>query len=337
MSIDDLIRRIDDELLILSEAPNVDRYSWFDFKTALRKLNDKLQNEGYNEYRKRKASEYINVFNDLCQTIVESVSYRTLAYDPQTGVKKIETYTHNSIAHTMKRGDNAYEVMPGLRAYCESLQLPEQHSEHLSETVKIDYLLRKCQVDYSTLEKLFDIDPEIEPVIAQMGFYSHVLSRKDEFERYFDVDINYHNKHRVSFEEYVKQIKAERVIEEGSLPAIYVPTPNNPATLPQVQPVPSELRTPEFEVILQNAIRQGLCTDTYEWRKGTQLAACFAQRTSDKLKLGKGVNSDGSPRISWQPFEKLFGFAPGLLRSNLNDIKKTGTWPSDISLLDSVL
>ncbi len=189
MSIDDLIRRIDDELLILSEAPNVGRYGWFDFKTALRKLNDKLQNDGYNEYRKRKVCEYINVFNDLCQTIVESVSYRTLAYDPKTGIKKIETYTHNSITHTVEREENEHEVMPELRAYCETLQLPEQYSEHLCETAKIDYLLRKCEVDYSALKKLLDIDPEIELVIARMGSSSHVLSHKDEFGSYFDLDI----------------------------------------------------------------------------------------------------------------------------------------------------
>ena len=51
---------------------------------------------------------------------------------------------------------------------------------------------------------------------------------------------------------------------------------------------------------------------------------------SSKLDLGKG------DRISWQPFEILFTIKKGSLRSNLNDIQKTGESPTDIYLVDKV-
>ena len=61
-----------------------------------------------------------------------------------------------------------------------------------------------------------------------------------------------------------------------------------------------------------------------------QLLACFCHDVSQKLTLGKGG------RIAWKPFEELFGIKKGTLRSNYNDIQKTGQNPSDIALVDSV-
>ena len=47
--------------------------------------------------------------------------------------------------------------------------------------------------------------------------------------------------------------------------------------------------------------------------------------------MGKGE------RIAWKPFEALFGIEKGKLRSNYNDIQKTGQNPSDIALVDEAL
>ncbi len=78
-TINDLFDRIDDELIILSEAKQKGEYKWFDFIAALRLLNDKLQSE-VNEYRKRKVSR---LFNDLCHTVVQTCWHRIISYDKE--------------------------------------------------------------------------------------------------------------------------------------------------------------------------------------------------------------------------------------------------------------
>ena len=94
--------------------------------------------------------------------------------------------------------------------------------------------------------------------------------------------------------------------------------------------LPAELNNDDFKKILSKAIEKGLIDDNYKWLKGMQLLACFCHDVSQKLTLGKGG------RIAWKPFEELFGIKKGTLRSNYNDIQKTGQNPSDIALVDSV-
>lgn len=85
--------------------------------------------------------------------------------------------------------------------------------------------------------------------------------------------------------------------------------------------LPPELSTPQASEIFKRAKEEGLIDDEYNWLKGKQFLACFARRMSLALNLGKGLNPDGTPRISWKPFEYLFGYQPGKLRSNYNDVK----------------
>ena len=87
------------------------------------------------------------------------------------------------------------------------------------------------------------------------------------------------------------------------------------------QNLPPELSTPQAAKIFQRAKEEGLINDGYNWLKGKQFLACFARRMSLALNLGKGLNPDGTQRISWKPFEDLFGYQPGKLRSNYNDVK----------------
>ena len=100
--------------------------------------------------------------------------------------------------------------------------------------------------------------------------------------------------------------------------------------------IPEELNTPIAREYLAKAIEKGLCDSNYKWLKGLQLLSCFASEMSLKLKIGKGQNSDGTDRLSWKPFEELFGIEKYKLRNNYNDIKKTGQIPSDINLVDSI-
>lgn len=85
--------------------------------------------------------------------------------------------------------------------------------------------------------------------------------------------------------------------------------------------LPPELSTPQASEIFKRAKDEGLIDDGYNWLKGKQFLACFARRMSLALNLSKGINPDGTPRISWKPFEVLFGYQPGKLRANYNDVK----------------
>lgn len=97
-----------------------------------------------------------------------------------------------------------------------------------------------------------------------------------------------------------------------------------------------KLATPEALKIFEQARELGLIDGDYKWLKGLQLLACFAREMSLKLGLGKGYNSNGTSRISWQPFERLFNISNGKLRANFNDVRKTGQDPSDHTLIDRI-
>lgn len=108
------------------------------------------------------------------------------------------------------------------------------------------------------------------------------------------------------------------------------------ADRPEANRLPDKLATPEALKIFEQARELGLIDGDYKWLKGLQLLACFAREMSLKLGLGKGKNSDGTSRISWQPFERLFNISNGKLRANFNDVRKTGQNPSDHTLIDRI-
>lgn len=100
--------------------------------------------------------------------------------------------------------------------------------------------------------------------------------------------------------------------------------------------LPKELQSDEAKKFFDKAIDLGLMNESYKWERGLQLLACFAREMSLNLNMGKGCNADGTKRISWKPFEILFGIERNKLRLNYNDIQKTGQNPSDIDLIDKV-
>lgn len=108
------------------------------------------------------------------------------------------------------------------------------------------------------------------------------------------------------------------------------------AEQPEPQQVPPKLETKQAKRYFDKAIGLGLMDRNYKWLKGLQMLACFAYSMSIRLELGKGVNGDGRPRISWKPFETLFSVDKGKLRLNYNDIQKTGQQPKESYLIDRV-
>ncbi len=91
---------------------------------------------------------------------------------------------------------------------------------------------------------------------------------------------------------------------------------STPLTLPQ------ELDNDTAKKYFARAIEKGLMNKQYKWLKSQLLLAFFAQEMSLKLGLGKGFTNNKTPRLSWQPFETLFGIEKGHLRQSMNDYKK---------------
>lgn len=152
IKIDDLFARIDDELIILSEAKQKGEYKWFDFIAALRLLNDKLQSEVHHEYRKRKVSRLVNVFNDLCHTVVQTCCHRIISYDKERKILTKEWHIFGAESRVETIEEN---VDPVSQAYYESLKLPEVNLSKLCDVVKISYLLKDCKIDCSNLESIY--------------------------------------------------------------------------------------------------------------------------------------------------------------------------------------
>lgn len=107
-------------------------------------------------------------------------------------------------------------------------------------------------------------------------------------------------------------------------------------TNPEPLSLPDCLNTPEALKYFAQARELGLIDDDYKWLKGLQLLACFAREMSLKLGLGKGINSNGTSRVGWRPFEALFKIKKGKLRQNYNDIQKTGQQPKGYELIDKI-
>lgn len=120
----------------------------------------------------------------------------------------------------------------------------------------------------------------------------------------------------------------------SSLPTTGHNKRGGPHDRPEVSTLPDELATPEALKIFEQARELGLIDKDYRWLYSLQLLACFAREMSLKFNLGKGRNSDGTPRISWQPFERLFKLSNGKLRASYNDIQKTGQQPIGYTLID---
>lgn len=221
-TIDDLFNRIDDELIILSEAHQNGRYEWYDFVAALRLLNDRLKNENYNEYRTRKVSKLVNVFNDLCHTVVQSFSCRTLSYDKE---RKIATTEWHVLGKESRTEIIEQTVISDLEEHYESLSLPETefHSGDRLQVVKIQYLLRGCNEDSSQLESIYYPRLHKNDALSEISWGSWAVKhfylldkQRDDFNTIFNIDSNVLYKNRMTFEEYITELTAERNILSGS-------------------------------------------------------------------------------------------------------------------------
>lgn len=102
----------------------------------------------------------------------------------------------------------------------------------------------------------------------------------------------------------------------------------------RLKEMPRVLDTEPARKYFARAVEAGLMNDDYKWQKTKSLLAVFCSKMSDKLDLGKAMDTNGVKRISWKPFEMLFEVTG--LGGNLNDIKKTGQQPKGIEIVNGI-
>lgn len=216
-TVDALIEKIDNELIILHDAPNVGEYKVFDFKTALSKLGAEMKKSECSEYHKEKISNLIIVFNDLCNTIIETTFYRDLSYDAESHIAKTEVIVSNTIKQNNTTTILEQEIPEELWKYYSQKSLPEQFSKTVSEICKYDYFKRKCKNDYSSFfpatQYHFDGDLNtVDDLVSCILVSGDLIQKGDRFEEFFNIDINFVWKHKTSFENYVYQLKKEKAL-----------------------------------------------------------------------------------------------------------------------------
>ena len=102
--------------------------------------------------------------------------------------------------------------------------------------------------------------------------------------------------------------------------------------------IPEVLNTPEAQAYLMKAIELGLMDENYKWNKSKSLCAYFASIMSDKLCLNNSIKGsrNENKRISWKPFEILFGYELGTLRLAKNDYEKVNIDPQGSDIVDKI-
>lgn len=214
-----IIDIIDDELLKLHHASTEGgAYSHFNFKQALKMLNDEFLKHGMNDYAKIKASQYVNVFYDLCNTEAECCFVRTLSFSPETKDLETEYITYDLIKHENKKEILRPKATPELLKFHSEHVYPELETKKLYWLCKFEYLVQKCKVttfERVDAEKQF-VEEEFDKVLRHIVLSKYILTREDKFDNYFKIDINFVMKHRLSFEEYIQQLLQEKMLNLDS-------------------------------------------------------------------------------------------------------------------------
>lgn len=198
--IDNLIRKIDDEFLILQDAPRLKKYKFYNFGVALKRLIEFCQKQGLdtNPYYERKIQEYIAVYRDLFGG---------------TDLK------NNVVSHSQPNGVVIV-------------------SNRLSPKVsKVCELLAGCKVDYSVFASHECPEPNIilskynpdkysdETVYhkACVRAYRHLTEVCWNVGHRFNMGANGHGAF-VNFEQYIADLKMERAMKDN--PASETPVLN---------------------------------------------------------------------------------------------------------------
>lgn len=214
-----IITVIDEELLKLHHASvEGGAYSHFNFKQALKMLNDEFLKHGFDEYAKIKASQYVNVFYDLCNTEAECCFVRTLSFSPETKDLETEYITYDLIKHENKKEILRPKATPELLKFYSEQVYPELETKKLYWLCKFEYLVQKCKVttfERVDAEKQF-VEEEFDKVLRHIVLSKYILNKEEKFDNYFKIDINFVMNYRLSYEEYIQQLLQEKMLNLDS-------------------------------------------------------------------------------------------------------------------------
>jgi hypothetical protein len=116
-----------------------------------------------------------------------------------------------------------------------------------------------------------------------------------------------------------KQLNNEIIVATIQLRRFEAIRPKEEVSQQQIGPktIPDELNTQEGLAILEKAIIAGFCDRDYNWMKPHTIVLCayFSKKACKALTLKVKTLSNGEQTTNWKPFETLFGYNSGQLRT----------------------
>lgn len=204
---DQLIKKIDDELLYLYEASTKNQeYSHFDFKLALKLLNDEMLRLSSQEYYQMRASQYVSVFNDLCNTIVSVIFTRFLSFDSIDNILVIEEQERRYDELKDVSIYEKYNISGDSIIKYSNLKYPTVFKES-RKICKFDNIICKCKsVSYKNNDSDFYSN--------SFGYQlEKQFNSNEKFDDYFNIDSDLITKHKTTFEKYIHDLIDIRNLE----------------------------------------------------------------------------------------------------------------------------
>lgn len=204
---DQLIKKIDDELLYLHIASlKHEDYYHFNFELALKLLNAEMLRLSSNGFYQMKASQYINVFNDLCNTIVNTIFVRFLSFDSMDNILVIERQERKSGFFEFVAFKERYIITGDSINNYSKLTYPTAFKE-TSRICKFDNIISECKsVSYDKVDSNFVNIANDNPLVKH-------LIQNEKFNDFFDIESNIISKHKITFEKYIHDLIYERALE----------------------------------------------------------------------------------------------------------------------------
>lgn len=204
---DQLIKKIDDELLYLYEASTKNQeYYHFDFKSALKLLNVEILRLGSKEYYQMRASQYVSVFNDLCNTIVSVIFTRFLSFDTIDNILVIEEQERRYDELDDVSIYEKYNISGDSIIKYSNLKYPTVFKES-RKICKFDKIISKCK---SVSYKKNDSDFYANSFGYQL---EKQFNSNEKFDDYFNIDSYLITKHKTTFEKYIHDLIEIRALE----------------------------------------------------------------------------------------------------------------------------
>lgn len=212
MKADDLITKIDDELLRIDHTSRTKtEYKIFDFYTAIKALKESILADASSrqEYFRLKIGQYKSVFYDLFFTESKTIVIEYLDYNPETrALRQKETVTLCMSPYS--RVESVSETIVDQERHERWVQIGidvKGKNPLVISINKYDYLLDGCFPRMETAEHIANYIQKTNPIYAL----------KSDFNSLFPSTVDWKSYNDIAFEGYIKQLKFERGINEKNM------------------------------------------------------------------------------------------------------------------------